>query len=220
MFRAVLFDVDGTLVDSNELHVDAWDEAFRHFGKQFTRAQLHEQVGKGGDNYIPSLLNAAEVQSFGDELNKFRGDIFKEKYMDRVQPFPKVRELFERIRNDGKRIVLASSGNEDEIQHYIKLLNVRDVADVYTTKTDVKHSKPNPDIFARALTLVDVSADDAVVVGDTPYDVQAAKKIDVRTIGVLCGGFPEDQLRASGAIAIFHDPADLLENYTRSPLCG
>ncbi|MFL6539187.1 MAG: HAD family hydrolase, partial [Chthoniobacterales bacterium] len=181
---------------------------------------LHEQVGKGGDNYIPSLLNAAEVQSFGDELNKFRGDIFKEKYMDRVQPFPKVRELFERIRNDGKRIVLASSGNEDEIQHYIKLLNVRDVADVYTTKTDVKHSKPNPDIFARALTLVDVSADDAVVVGDTPYDVQAAKKIDVRTIGVLCGGFPEDQLRASGAIAIFHDPADLLENYTRSPLCG
>ncbi|HEY0369437.1 MAG TPA: HAD family hydrolase, partial [Chthoniobacterales bacterium] len=192
----------------------------RHFGKQFSRAQLHHEIGKGGDNYIPSLLSEAEMRSFRDELEKFRADIFKRKYIERVQPFPKVRELFERIRADGKRIVIASSGNESEIQHYIKTLNVRDLADAYTTKTDVQHSKPNPDVFARALTLLHMNSADAVVVGDTPYDVQAAKKIGVATIGLLCGGFAEGELRDSGAIAIFKDPADLLANYARSPICG
>lgn len=220
MFRAVIFDLDGTLVDSNELHVDAWDETFRHFGKEFPRARLREHIGKGGDKYIPEFLSEAEMREFGGDLEKFRADVFKRKYLSRVRAFPKVRELLQRIRDDGKRVVLASSGNESEVEHYIKLAEIGGLVEAMTTKTDVSHSKPSPDVFQRALTLIHMQSSDAVVVGDTPYDVQAAKKIDLATIAVLCGGFPADELRAEGAIAIFNDPADLLENYARSPLCG
>lgn len=220
MFRAVIFDVDGTLVDSNELHIDAWDEVFRHFGKEFSRAKLHKHVGKGGDQYVPAFLNEAETREFGAEAEKMHGDIFKRKYLNRVRPFPKVRELLQRIRDDGKRIALASSSSDDEIKHYIELANLRDVVDAFTTKSDVQHSKPSPDVFARALRLLDVAAADAVVVGDTPFDIQAAKKIQLATIALRSGGFSDDELRASGAIAIFKDPADLLENYARSPISG
>lgn len=218
--RAVIFDMDGTLVDSNELHVDAWDETFRHFGKEFPRARLREQIGKGGDNYLPEFLNSAELRTIGPEIEKFRGDLFKEKYLRRVRPFPQVRELLQRIHDDGKRIVLASSGNESEVQHYIKAAAIGEVTEAFTTKSDVSHSKPNPDVFQRALHLLHLQSSDAIVVGDTPYDVQAAKKIDLPTVGLLCGGFSEDELRASGAVAIFKDPADLLDGYARSPLCG
>jgi HAD superfamily hydrolase (TIGR01509 family) len=220
MFRAVIFDVDGTLVDSNELHIDAWDEVFRHFGKEFSRKQLHEQVGKGGDQYVPSFLNAAEMRAFGKEAQEMHGQIFRQKYMDRVQPFPKVRELLQRVHDDGKRIALASSSSEPEIEHYIALAKLRPLVDVFTTKSDVSHSKPAPDVFQRALTLLKMQPDDAVVVGDTPYDVQAAKKIGLATVALLSGGFSQDELRAEGAIAIFKDPADLLEHYARSPICG
>lgn len=220
MFRGVIFDVDGTLVDSNELHVDAWDEVFRHFGKEFPRKQLHEQVGKGGDQYVPAFLSEAEMRAFGKEAEKMHGEVFKQKYIARVRPFPKVRELLERIRADSKRIALASSSSEEEIKHYIELANLRDVLDAFTTKSDVSHSKPSPDVFQRALTLLHMQASDAIVIGDTPFDVQAAKKIDLATIGFLSGGFSEDVLVASGAVAIFQDAADLLENYARSPLCG
>ena len=220
MIKAVIFDMDGTLVDSNELHVDAWDEAFRHFGKEFPRARLHQHIGKGGDKYVPEFLTEAEMRTMAPELEKFRGDIFKRKYIERVRPFPKVRELLQRIRDDGKRIVLASSGTESEVEHYVKVAEIGELAEAFTTKTDVSNSKPSPDVFRRALNLVHAQPDEAIVVGDTPYDVQAAKKIDIATVALLCGGFRADELRASGAVAIFNDPADLLEHYARSPLCG
>ena len=220
MIRAVIFDLDGTLVDSNELHVDAWDESFRHFGKEFPRRRLHDHIGKGGDKYLPEFLTEAELRSMGDELTDYRSDVFKRKYIERVRPFPKVRELLQRIRDDGKHVVLASSGNENEVEHYIKVSEIGEVAEAFTTKSDVSNSKPSPDVFRRALNLVHVQPDEAIVVGDTPYDIQAAKKIDVPAIALLCGGFSEDELRAEGAVAIFKDPADLLDNYARSPLSG
>ncbi len=220
MISAIIFDLDGTLVDSNDLHTDAWDETFRHFGKQFPRARLRHHIGKGGDQYLPEFLTEAELRSIGPEIDKFRGDLFKRKYIERVQPFPKVRELMERIRQDGKRIALASSGNESEIEQYVKLAEIGGLIETQTTKTDVSHSKPAPDIFLRAIDLLHVSPSEAIVVGDTPYDIQAAKKLEVPTVALLCGGFAEDELRASGAVAIFKDPADLLVNYIRSPLPG
>jgi HAD superfamily hydrolase (TIGR01509 family) len=130
----------------------------------------------------------------------------------------KVRELFEQLRKDGKRIALASSGNEDEVEHYVELIGLRDLVDAQTTKSEVAHSKPRPDVFTDALHLLGLTADEALAIGDTPYDVQGAKKLDLGTIAVLCGGFPEDELSASGALAIYRDPADLLGNYRRSPL--
>ena len=218
MIRAAIFDLDGTLVDSNDLHAEAWQEAFRHFGKEIPLRELRRQIGKGGDQYLPVFLSPAEMQAFGEELNTFRGDLFKKKYLKRVQAFPKVRELFEQVCAGGKRIALASSGNADEIVHYVELAHIGDLIDARTTKTEVRHSKPEPDVFLATLRQLQLSAEEAIVIGDTPFDVQAAKKSRMRTIALLCGGFSEDELRASGAVAIYRDAADLLESYQRSPL--
>ena len=218
MIRGVIFDLDGTLVDSNDLHAEAWQETFRHYGKEFPYEDLRRQIGNGGDQYLPVFLSPGEIQEIGPEVEKFRGDLFKRKYLERVKPFPKVRELFETLRDEGKRVALGSSGNGDEVTHYAELAKIGELFESQTTKSDVDHSKPRPDVFLAALNLLGTPADETIVVGDTPYDVQAAKKASLRTIGLRCGGFPEDELRAFGAIAIYNDPADLLESYQRSPL--
>jgi HAD superfamily hydrolase (TIGR01509 family) len=220
MVKAVIFDIDGTLVDSNDLHVEAWQEAFRHFGREFDYKELRRQIGKGGDQYLPAFLSEMEVRLHADEINTFRSALFRKKYLERVRPFPQVRELFERIKRDGKRIALASSGNEDDSAHFIKLTEIGGLFEARTSKNDVAQSKPSPDVFRRALNLLEIQPEEAIAVGDTPYDVQAAKKIGLPIVALLCGGFPEDELRAEGAIAIYRDPADLLANYMRSPLCG
>ncbi|MGI8481942.1 MAG: HAD family hydrolase [Chthoniobacterales bacterium] len=221
MISAVIFDLDGTLVDSNDLHAEAWQETFRHFGKEIAYADLRRQIGKGGDKYLPEFLTAREMREIGPKVEAFRGKLFKRNYLSRVRPFAGVRELFEQLRSDGKRIALASSGVADEVKHYEKLLGIEELVDNRTTKDDVVHSKPASDVFVAALKrLGDVPADKAMAVGDTPYDAQAAKKLGLATIAFRCGGFAEDELRAAGAIALFKDPADLLENYQRSPLAG
>lgn len=221
MLRAVIFDVDGTIVDSNELHVQSWDEIFRSYGKHFSHQKLHAHVGEGGDQYIPNFLTEAEIREFGAKLEKERGELYKEKYMPKVRAFPGVRELFERIRRDGKQIALASSGKTQELDHYLALAKIGNLVDAQTTKDDVAHSKPHSDVFMAALRkLGNLTPEEAIVVGDSPYDVIAAKRIMLPTIGLLCGGFSEDELRSVGALAIFRDPADLLENYERSPLAG
>ena len=184
MISAAIFDLDGTLVDSNDLHAQAWQETFRHFGKDIPYEKLRRQIGKGGDQYLPEFLTEQELREIGPEVEKFRGDLFKKNYLDRVRPFPKVRELFERLRHDGKRVALASSGNADEIAHYVKLLDVGDLIEAQTTKSDVQHSKPRPDVFISVLTLLHLQPQDAIVIGDTPYDVEAAKKIELGTIAV------------------------------------
>jgi HAD superfamily hydrolase (TIGR01549 family) len=219
VIRAAIFDLDGTLVDSNELHVLAWHDTFRHFDKDIPLERLREQIGKGGDQYLPVFLDEREMREFGKQADEYRGEIFKKKYLQHVRPFPKVRELFERLRSDGKKIALASSGKEDEVRHYEKLLGIKGLADSMTTVDQVVHSKPKADVFIAALkTLGSVRSDEAIAIGDTPYDVSAAKKIELPVIGVLCGGFPEQVLRDEGAVAIFRDPEDLLANYYRSPL--
>jgi HAD superfamily hydrolase (TIGR01549 family) len=221
MIRAAIFDLDGTLVDSNELHVQAWQETFRHFGKEIPVERLRAQIGKGGDQYLPVFLSEQEIREFGKQADELRGEIFKEKYLPKVRPFPRVRELLERVRGDGKRIALASSGKEDEVAHYRKLAEIDDLIDTQTSADDVAHSKPKPDVFITALRKLDhLAPEEAIAIGDTPYDVEAAKKIELATIGLLCGGFPETVLRDKGACAIFRDPADLLDRYYQSPLAG
>src|SRR3954471_4014396 len=118
--RAFIFDIDGTLVDSNELHVDSWDDAFRHFGKNFPRKELQAQIGKGSDQYLPEFLSKEEIDRFGKDLDKYRSRVFREKYLPQVEPFPKVRELFQRIRDDKKQIVLATSGKKEDTEFYIE----------------------------------------------------------------------------------------------------
>jgi HAD superfamily hydrolase (TIGR01549 family) len=219
MIQAVIFDLDGTLVDSNELHVDSWERAFRHFGKRFSANALHQQIGKGSDQYLPEFLNEEEIKRFGSELDQYRSELFTKEYRARVKPFPKVRELFERIRQDGKRIALATSSKKSESNIYKKMLDIEELIDAETNADDAEKSKPCPDIFETAIhSLGDPPANETIVVGDTPFDVEAALKAGLKTIGMLCGGRPEELLTRAGAIAIYRDPADLLEQYESSPI--
>ena len=211
---AFIFDIDGTLVDSNELHVDSWDSAFRHFGKQFPREKLRAQIGKGSDQYLPEFLTPNEIKRFGKQLDDYRSNLFREQYLPKVRPFPGVGELFQRIHQDDKRIVLASSGKKTDTKYYIDLLNIGNLIDGYVSGDDADSSKPAPDIFSASLKkLGDISAADAMTVGDTRFDVEAAAKAGLKTIGFLCGGTSESILREAGAVAIYRDPADFLAHY-------
>jgi HAD superfamily hydrolase (TIGR01549 family) len=214
MIKAVIFDIDGTLVDSVDLHARAWQEAFRHFGKEIPFEQVRHQIGKGGDQLMPVFFSKEELEEFGDEMEKYRGELFKRDYLPQVRAFSKVRELFQKIKDDGKRLALASSAKEDELKEYKKIADIEDLVEEETSSDDADKSKPHPDIFEAAMErLGDIEANEAVVVGDTPYDAEAAGKIDLRTIGVLCGGFPEAELKAAGCVEIYKDPADLLARY-------
>lgn len=219
MIRAVIFDVDGTLVDSVDLHAQAWKDTFKQFGKDVPYEQVRNQIGKGGDQLMPVFFSQQELSEIGEELEKFRGDIFKREYLPRVKGFPQVRELFERILADGKKIALASSAKSDELATYKRVAQIEDLVQAETSADDADKSKPHPDIFQAALTeLGEIPVNEVLVVGDTPYDAEAAGKIRLRTIGVLSGGFPETKLLAAGCMTIFEDAADLLARYEESPI--
>jgi HAD superfamily hydrolase (TIGR01549 family) len=219
MVKAVIFDIDGTLVDTVDMHAEAWQRAFKEFGKEIDFQTIRDQVGKGGDQLMPVFLSKEELDEFGKQLEKRRGEIYQEDYMPKAKPFLQVRELFERIKSDGRQIALASSAPEKELKFYKELLNISDLLEEETSADDADNSKPEPDIFQAAVQkLKGVEAGDCIVVGDTPYDAEAAGKAGIPTIGVLCGGFPEQWLRDSGCIEVYRDPADLLTNYEESAI--
>ena len=219
MVKAVIFDIDGTLIDSVDLHAAAWREALRHFGHDLPQERIREQIGKGGDLLMAALLPEDEVRRRGKEIEEYRLELFKREYLPQVKPFPMVRELFERIEAGGLRIALASSAKKEELERYKEIAGIADLLEAETSSDDAERSKPHPDIFEAALARLEgVEAAEAVAVGDTPYDAQAAGKVGLRTIGLLCGGWPERDLREAGCVAIYRDPADLLRHYDRSPL--
>ena len=211
--KAVLFDIDGTLVDSNDLHIEAWREAFAHYGIALDRDAIHAQIGKGGDQLIPAFCSKQEVEKFGADLEKLRIEIFARDYLPQVRAFPKVRELFERLQRDGLQIALATSSKQTELDCYLKILDVDELV-VSTSADDADRSKPCPDIFEAALARLDkVFPEEAIVVGDTPYDAIAARHAGMKMIGVLSGGFDEETLRRAGAVEIYLDVADIVDRY-------
>ena len=219
MVKAVIFDIDGTLIDSVDLHAAAWQEALRHFGHDVPFDKVRAQIGKGGDLLMPALIPEEEVKRRGKEIEAYRLELFKREYLPRVKPFPAVRELFERIEAEGLRIALASSAKKEELERYKQIAGIEDLLEAETSSDDAENSKPHPDIFEAALDrLGGIAAVDAIAVGDTPYDAQAAGKAGLRTIGLLCGGWPEAELRAAGCTAIYREPTDLLRDYDQSPL--
>lgn len=218
--KAVLFDIDGTLVDSNDMHVRSWSEAFHSAGYEFDDEVIHGQIGKGTDMLVPTLVPDAD-EAEQERLGDAHGAEFKGRYLDRVRPFPKARDLLVRVHEAGKKVVLASSASGEELEHYIGLLDIREIVAETTSADDVENTKPAPDIFAAALSKVaPLGADEVVVVGDTPYDVEAARKCGIAAIGLRSGGFSDDALCAAGAIALYDDVADLLADYEGSPLAG
>jgi HAD superfamily hydrolase (TIGR01509 family) len=211
---AVIFDVDGTLIDTVDLHAAAWQQAFRKFGAELDYDAIRGQIGKGGDNLIPDLLPKELVERCREEIEEYRSGLFQRDYLPRAAPFPGVRALFERLVTDGRKVVLASSAKQAELEYHRNLIGASDLVHAATSTDDVEDSKPCPDIFEAALGKVKpLGPSDVVVIGDSPWDVKAAAKLGIRAIGVRCGGFAEEELLEAGAAAIYDSPQDLIDRY-------
>lgn len=222
MADALIFDIDGTLLDSVDLHARAWQEAFHHFGHDIPFDDIRSQIGKGGDQLMPVFLDADEIKTRGKEIEEFRGKLFKDKYLKDVKPFPGVQALFQKALAHGQKLALASSAKGDELETYERIAGIEDLVHVETSSADAEKSKPHPDIFEAAVARLGkgIAQSDIVVIGDSPYDAEAANKAGLKTVGVLCGGSSESDLRRAGCIAIYNGPEDLLRNYDSSPLGG
>jgi HAD superfamily hydrolase (TIGR01509 family) len=214
MAQAIIFDIDGTLLDSNDLHAKAWAEAFTEFGHHVAFADVRRQIGKGGDQLMPVFLSDSDVKRQGQALEVRRGEIFKERYLPKVVAFRGVRALMERLKADGASLALASSAAKDELAQYKTIAHIEDLIPTETSSDDAEKSKPHPDIFEVALQRLHLpSRRQAIVVGDTPYDAEAAVRAGVRSIGVTCGGWSSGDLRRAGCATVYESPADLLKHY-------
>ena len=218
MARAVLFDIDGTLVDSVDLHARAWQEALARFGKEVRLEDVRSQIGKGGDQLLPEFLSEDELDRFGDDLSEFRSGLYERRYLPLVKPFPGARELLAALKRAGSAIGLASSARRTELGYYLRMVGGASLVDAATTSDEVDRTKPFPDVFETCLERLGVEPSEAVAVGDSPYDAEAAARAGLATVGVLAGGFPERALESAGCIAIYQDPADLLARLAQSPL--
>ena len=213
LLAAALFDIDGTLVDSNDLHVRCWIEAFAKFDVHFEWDEVHVQIGKGGDLLVPDMLNARQMRRFGEKLKKFRTKIWKEQYMPQVKPFPGARRTLEALHARGVKLALASSSNEDEVEYYTQLLGVGELLETSTSKRDAEVSKPSPEIFRAALERVGSDEARTLAVGDTPYDILAAHRVPIPIAVVRSGGF-EDELLGKAEF-LFDDVEELMREIER-----
>lgn len=209
----VIFDVDGTLVDTNYLHTLAWARAARDAGETASMAAIHRLIGMGSDQLIEELLGRASEEVANGHTSHFK------RLMEEIQPLPGAKELLEEVHRRGAKVVLATSASADQLAVMLAALKLSEgVVDHHTNKDDVDHSKPAPDIFRAAMDDGGLSPERAVVVGDTMWDIQAAASCGLRVVGVLTGGSSRRDLEDAGAIAVYEDPADLLAHLDESPL--
>jgi phosphoglycolate phosphatase-like HAD superfamily hydrolase len=213
--EAMIFDVDGTLVDSVPQHAEAWRQALADFGYAVELADVAAQIGKGGDKLMAEFVPATELSSISERLDAHRASLFKARFLAELRGFPRVRELFERLKAGGKRLALASSAKGDELEHYKRLVHVEDLLDGDASSDDAKESKPAPDIFEAALAAVGKPPAACLVIGDSPWDALAATKAGIPAVGVRCGGFPESVLLGAGYVRLYDDPQALLQAYDR-----
>jgi HAD superfamily hydrolase (TIGR01549 family) len=212
---AAILDIDGTLVDTNYHHAIAWYRAFRAHGVVLPLWRIHRHIGMGGDQLVAALAGEEFDAEHGDAVR----DAEKERYMaliEEVEPLAGARDLLVRLDKRGHAIVLASSAKQDEADHYLDLLDARDLATGWTTSADVEKTKPEPDVVAAAIEKA--GGGPTVMIGDSTWDAEAAKRLDVPTIGVLTGGFSELELREAGAACVYENLHDLLEHLDDTPL--
>jgi phosphoglycolate phosphatase-like HAD superfamily hydrolase len=213
---AVILDVDGTLVDSNDAHARAWVEAFEAEGITVPFDRVRRCIGMGGDKLMPDVSGISEDSPQGAHIAERRADIFKKKYLPHIQPFARVRELLERFANDGLALAVASSAKEDELKPLLARAGAEDLISARTSSDDAEKSKPDPDIVEAALA--EVKTRRAVMLGDTPYDIAAASNAGIPIVALECGGWTRKEL--IGAVAVYRDAEDLLAQYAASPFAA
>ena len=214
---AAILDIDGTLVDTNYHHAVAWYRAFHQHEIVLPIWRIHRHIGMGGDQLIAALCDDSTEEEQGDDIRAAEKVLYTE-LIDEVQPLTGSRELIEDLKDRGHSVVLASSAKEEEVDHYLDLLNARDLADDWTTSADVEATKPEPDLVQAAMEKA--GDDDAVMVGDTTWDCEAAKRAGIQTVAVLTGGFSEAELRDAGAVAVFHSIEELRKAFDDTPLAA
>lgn len=218
MVEALLCDIDGTLVQSNWLHAEAWQVAFGAMGIHLEREDVRRQIGKGGDELIPVFVPWWKRDQVEQPLKAFRKYIFQQDYLSQVEALPKVREFLLRLKEAGIRLALASSADKDDLEIYKRIAHIEDLIEEQTSATDASKSKPHPDIFEATLDRLGLPAKKCMALGDTPYDAESAGMAGVRTIGVTTGGWSKQELLDAGCIAVYESVADLLEHFEDSPL--
>lgn len=213
--KGVLLDVDGTLIDSNDAHAKAWVQAFEEQGIEVPFEKVRKLIGKGGDKLLPEAVGIDVKSSMGKKISKLRGEIFQKEFLPSVQPFPGARDLLIRMKQEGLRLAVASSAKKDELHGLLRICQVDDLLEENTSSDDADSSKPSPDIVQAALKKNGLFAGEVILLGDTPYDIEAASRAGARSVGVRCGGWSSADL--SGAIAIYESPIDLLAKFEQSP---
>lgn len=215
MPKIAILDVDGTLVDTNYHHAIAWYRAFRRNFVTPQVWQIHRHIGMGGDQLVAAVAGDEVEKRAGDRIREAEGELYKD-LIGEVQPMEGSRELIEDLKADGYVVVLASSAKEWEVEHYIELLDAAELVDAWTTSADVESTKPEPDLIHAALDKVDEDGD-AILIGDTVWDVEAAKRAGVETLAVRTGGFSDQELLDAGAKEVFTSVNELRRSLSPRP---
>ena len=214
-FDAVLLDIDGTLVDSNGAHAAAWSDAFAAHGRHHSPEQIRPLIGKGGDKVLRELASLDDESGEGKEISEERAEIFKTRYLPTLKPTPGAVEFVAWLIESRLEVVVATSAKQEELKGLLAVCSGQALVKDATTSDDAERSKPDPDILTAALKKCGSPCDRAVMIGDTPYDIEAARRAGIATIALRCGGWDDANLR--GAIAIYDDPKELLERLSESP---
>jgi HAD superfamily hydrolase (TIGR01509 family) len=217
MPKVAILDVDGTLVDTNYHHAIAWFRAFRRHFLTLQVWRIHRHIGMGGDQLVAALAGDEVEERLGDSIRDAESELYRQ-LIGEVQAMEGARQLIEDLKEAGNAVVLASSAKEWEIEHYLELLDAKEIVDAWTTSDDVEQTKPEPDLVHAALDKVDAGPEDAMLIGDTVWDVKAAHAAGVETLAVRTGGFSEQELREAGARDIFTSVEELRKSLVETPL--
>lgn len=214
MLKALLIDIDGTLLDSNESHAETFVKAFAKYNKDVSVDEFRPLIGMGADKILEKFLSPEEIREFGDELKEYRKDIFLKDYLPKIKTFHKLRELFEKIESNGIQTILATSAGDEEIKEYKKKLDISDLLEEETSADDAEESKPAPDIFEAAFSkLKDVEKKEVLIIGDTIWDAKAAIRSQIKMIGVTSGGWSAEKLYSEGCIKVYRDIAEIYDRF-------
>jgi beta-phosphoglucomutase-like phosphatase (HAD superfamily) len=214
----VLLDVDGTLVDSNDAHARAWVKALAEAGVRAEFGVVRRLIGKGGDKLLPEVSGIAPDSPEGKAISKRRGEIFRTEYLPGLKPFPGAKELLARMTEARLKLAVASSAKKDELKDLLRVCGADEFIEASTSSDDAENSKPDPDIVHAALGRLGHPPEKVILLGDTPYDVEASLRAGIRVVALRCGGWGDADLR--GAVRVYDDPADLLARFDDSPFGG